>query len=429
MNKRIKNLTIIVSFILIAAIAIFGIALNNDKVIPVGSGNVVNTQQQTQESTTVKETTIKIGNVGDILIHSPIYKSVYDSATDTYDFNDIFKYVKDIYSEFDYMVANLEQPVAGKERGYSGYPLFNAPDEIVDALKNNGVDMLLTASNHSYDQGKDGFYKTISTLKSKNIDFIGIRNKEDKPYLVKNINGIKVGMINYTYETQKLTDTKYINGIPMDAETSPLINSFDYNNLESFYSDISSKIDSMYKDGAEVIITYMHWGTEYLIEANEYQKKMAQKLCDLGVDAIIGGHTHCLEPIDMISSTVSGKQTPIIYSTGNQLSNQRKETITNFSYDAPYCEDGVIYSIEFTKRKDGSVVLSNVSYTATWCNLFGSNYYILPLDNDGNFKTNFSSFGRTQEMINSLNRSKGLFDNGLNKIKTEYKQIDLRKGK
>ena len=149
----------------------------------------------------------------------------------------------------------------------------------------------------------------------------------------------------------------------------------------------------------------------------------------LGVDAIIGGHTHCLEPIDLISSSTSGKQTPIIYSTGNQLSNQRKETISHFSYDAPYCEDGVIYGIEITKKTNGEVVISDVNYTATWCNLFGSNYYILPLDNNGNFKTEFSSFGRTQEMINSLNRSKGLFDEGLNKIRTQYKQIDLRKEK
>lgn len=427
MNKKTKNLTIIISFLLIVAIAIVGALLNDNKTVSVVSNNVVNSQQTEQKTTLAKETTIKIGNVGDILIHSPIYNSVYDSATDTYDFNEIFKYVKDIYSEFDYMVANLEQPVAGKERGYSGYPLFNAPESIVDALRNNGVDMLLTASNHTYDQGKEGFYNTISTLKNKDIDFIGIRNKEDKPYLVKDIKGIKLGMINYTYETEKLTDTKYINGIPMDAETAPLINSFDYNNLNAFYTDISNNIDKMYADGADAIIVYMHWGTEYLTSANDYQKKMAQKLCDLGVDAIIGGHTHCLEPIDMITSTVSNKQTPIIYSTGNQLSNQRKETITNFSADAPYCEDGVIYSLEFKKKIDGSVVLSNVSYTATWCNLFGSDYYILPLDNDGKYKTSFADFGRINEMENSLKRSKGLFDNGLNKIKSEYKQVDLRK--
>ena len=427
MNKSTKNLTIIISFLLIVAIVLIGAAFKNEQVVPVESTNIVDNQQVERQTTLSKETTIKIGNVGDILLHSPIYNSVYDSSKDTYDFDDIFKYVKDIYSDFDYMVANLEQPVSGKEVKYSGYPLFNAPDSIVDALKNNGVDMLLTASNHTYDQGKDGFYRTISILKDKNIDFIGIRNKEDKPYLVKDINGIKIGMINYTYETEKLTDAKYINGIPMDAETAPLINSFDYNNLEAFYSDISNKINNMYADGAVAIIVYMHWGTEYLIEANDYQKKMAQKLCDLGVDAIIGGHTHCLEPIDMVTSTVSGKQTPIIYSTGNQLSNQRKETITNFSADSPYCEDGVIYGLEFTKKTDGSIVLSNVSYTATWCNLFGSKYYIVPLDDNDNYKTNFSSLGRTQEMENSLKRSKGLFDEGLNKIKTEYKQIDLRK--
>ncbi len=427
MNRIVKYISITLTAIILIIAVSLGFYSNKDKLFNINNSNVISTQKTTQPTTKIEETTISIGNVGDILIHSPIFRSAYNSSSDTYDFNNIFKYVKDIYSKFDYMVANLEQPIAGEEFGYSGFPLFNAPDSIVDALKENGVDMVLTASNHSYDKGKQGFYNTIKNLKSKNIDFIGIRNEEDKPYLVKDIKGIKVGMINYTYETQKLSDTKYINGIPMDSETATLINSFDYNNLDAFYADISGKIDSMYNDGAEAIIVYMHWGTEYLISANEYQKKIAQKLCDIGVDAIIGGHTHCLEPIDMISSTVSGKQTPIIYSTGNQLSNQRKETISHFSYDTPYCEDGVIYSLEFTKKSNGSVVLSNVSYTATWCNVFGSNYYILPLDKQGEFKNSFSSFGRTYEMENSLKRSQSLFDEGIEKIKTNYKQTDLRK--
>jgi len=431
MNKKFKILSVILSIIIIISFVVVGVILKTNQSIPSVNNNISISANYTEVDTTKKqvETTIKIGNTGDILIHSPIFRSVYNSENNTYDFNNIFKYVKDIYSDFDYMVANLEQPIAGEEFGYSGFPLFNAPDSIVDALKNNGVDMLLTANNHSYDRGNQGFYNTISSLKEKNIDFIGIRDKDDKPYLVKDIKGIKVGFINYTYETQKLSNTKYINGIPMNSETAPLINSFDYNNLDAFYKDISEKISLMYNDGAEVIITYLHWGTEYSISANDYQKRIAQKLCDLGVDAIIGGHTHCLEPIDMISSTISGKQTPIIYSTGNQLSNQRKETLSKFSYDSPYCEDGVIYSIEITKKTTGEVVISDVNYTATWCNLFGSDYYILPLDNEENYKNNFANFNRTYEMEKSLERSKGLFDNGLNKIKTNYKQIDLRKDK
>ena len=267
----------------------------------------------------------------------------------------------------------------------------------------------------------------MSVLKEKQIDFIGTREKDSKPYIIKDVQGIKVGMINYTYETEALTDTTYVNGIPMNSETAPLLNSFNYNNLEEFYAEFKANMDNMYSDGADVIIAFMHWGEEYSLSANDYQKKIAQKLCDFGVDAIVGGHTHCIEPTDLITSTISGKQTPIIYSVGNQLSNQRKETLSKFSYDKPYFEDGVIYEVSFTRKADGSVVLSDVSYTATWCNLFDTKYRIIPLDDA--HKSEVEHLGRASEMQNSLKRTKGLLDDGIKKFKNEYKQIDLRKNK
>ena len=431
MKNKSKIVIWAASLLIISLTIVFGVLnRNTEKISPVNSNNIVtseNKETDSKNSQKYEETTIKIGTVGDILIHSPIFRSVYDSASDSYDFNDIFKYVKDIYSSYDLMVADLEQPLGGKEKGYSGFPLFNAPDSIADALKNNGVDLLLTANNHCYDQSSDGFYRTMSVLKEKQIDFIGTREKESKPYIIKDISGIKVGMINYTYETEALTDTTYVNGIPMNSETSPLLNSFNYNNLDKFYTEFKTNMDSMYADGADVIIAFMHWGEEYSLSANDYQKKIAQKLCDFGVDAIVGGHTHCIEPTDLITSQVSGKQTPIIYSVGNQLSNQRKETLSKFSYDSPYFEDGVIYEVSFTRKADGSVVLSDVSYTATWCNLFDTQYRIIPLDDE--HKSAVAHLGRTSEMQNSLKRTKGLLDKGIEKFKNEYKQIDLRKNK
>lgn len=429
MKNKSKIIIWVASLLIISLTVVFGIFNHNaDKVSPVNSNNIASTKQEAAKTKKqYKEATIKIGSVGDILIHSPIFRSVYDSKTNSYDFNDIFKYVKDVYSSYDLMVADLEQPLGGESKGYSGFPLFNAPDSIADALKNSGTDLLLTANNHCYDQSSEGFYRTMSVLKEKQIDFIGTRETDSKPYIIKDIKGIKVGMINYTYETQPLSDTKYVNGIPMNSDTAPLLNSFDYNKLDVFYEEFQNNMNNMYSDGADVIIAYMHWGDEYSLTASDYQKKIAQKLCDFGVDAIIGGHTHCIEPTDLITSSVSGKQTPIIYSLGNQLSNQRKETLSQFSYDKPYFEDGVIYEISFTRKADGSVVLSDVSYTATWCNLFDGKYRIIPLDDA--HKSDVSHLGRTDEMNNSLNRTKGLLDEGIKKYKNEYKQIDLRKNK
>lgn len=417
---------IVALFVICLSVVITLSYTKNNKTVTVSGNNVIETTTTTKK---YKETTITIGSTGDILIHSPIFRSVYNSESNTYNFNNIFSKIKDVYSNYDYMVADLEQPLGGTDNGkqYSGFPLFNAPDTIANALQENGVDLLLTANNHCYDQSKDGFFRTQSVLKKLNFEYIGTREEGSKPYLVKDIDGIKVGMINYTYETEKLSDTKYINGIPMDSSIKHLLNSFNYSDLDSFYKELQQNMNNMYADGADLIIVYMHWGEEYNLSANDYQKKVAQKLCDMGVDALVGGHTHCIEPIDLISSDISKKQMPIIYSTGNQLSNQRKETLNKFTYNTPYFEDGVIFELSFTRKKDGSVVMSNVDYTATWCNLFGSKYYIIPLKD--NYENEYSSLGRTSEMKNSLKRTKGLLDEGIKKINNEYKQIDLRKNK
>ncbi len=422
MNKANGILIWVVSLIIIIAIICCSLLTGTTKTI--SSNNVANDKatNQTTSQKVYSEETIKIGNVGDILIHSPIFRSVAQSDG-SYDFNPIFKYVKEYYESYDIMVADLEQPLGGEDKGYSGFPLFNAPDSIATALKQNGVDVVLTANNHCYDQSESGFLRTMDILEQNDLDYIGSRKETSKPYLIKSAKGINVGMINYTYETERITDTKYINGIPMSQSIKDLLNTFNYNDLDTFYKDAETNISNMYNDGADVIIAYMHWGTEYSLTANSYQTQMAQKLCDLGVDVIVGGHTHCIEPTDLITSEVSGKQTPIIYSTGNQLSNQRKETLSNFPASTPYFEDGVIYEIEFTRKKDGSVVLSNVSYTPTWCNLFGSSYYIIPLKNIDAY----ASLGRTSEMQNSKNRTDGLLQEGVQKYKDEYKQKDLRK--
>ena len=422
MKKSYSVLIWSVSLVVILAIICCSLLTGKTKTISSQSVVTSETSNQTSTEKTYTEETIKIGNVGDILIHSPIFRSVAQNDG-SYDFNPIFKYVKEYYESYDIMVADLEQPLAGKEKGYSGFPLFNAPDSIATALKQNGVDVVLTANNHCYDQSESGFYRTMDVLEQNNLDYIGSRKETSKPYIIKSAKGINVGMINYTYETQRLTDTKYINGIPMSQSTKDLLNTFNYDDLEAFYKDIETNISNMYKDGADVIIAYMHWGTEYSLTANSYQTQMAQKLCDLGVDVIVGGHTHCIEPTDLITSEISGKQTPIIYSTGNQLSNQRKETLSSFPASTPYFEDGVIYEIEFSRKKDGSVVLSNISYTPTWCNLFGSSYYIIPLENIDAY----ASLGRSFEMQNSKKRTDGLLQKGVQKYKDEYKQKDLRK--
>ena len=346
------------------------------------------TAEPTIETTVVTEpfvvSTATIGVTGDVLIHSPVYNAAY-KGNGEYDFNDIFTYISEYYERYDFMVANLEVTLSGANRGYSGYPTFNCPDAIVDALKNAGVDMLLNANNHTYDHGNFGFTRTQEVLLEKEMPYLGTRLSEEIPrYIVQDINGIQVGMVSYTYETGRTSDgRKMLNGISVSSEDSKLINGFTYSNLDAFYEELESILIDMEADGADATMVYIHWGDEYQLHANDYQKKIAKNLCDLGVDIIVGGHPHVIQPFETLTSD-DGHQTYCIYSIGNAISNQRRTNISS----APngHVEDGMIFGVEFQQWNDGSVNISGISILPTWVNKewrsYGNMYRIIPLDTE-----------------------------------------------
>ena len=154
--------------------------------------------------------TASIGAMGDLLMHMPIFDdhSKYNAAVQqkdgSYDFSTVFQYLSEYTSALDFTVANLETTLAAEDNGYSysGYPLFNCPDEVVDGVKNAGFDMLLTANNHSYDTRLVGFKRTLEVIRGKGIKTLGTHLSADETkWTVEEINGIKIGMVSYTYAT------------------------------------------------------------------------------------------------------------------------------------------------------------------------------------------------------------------------------------
>lgn len=346
------------------------------------------TTQPTTEPTTAPTepfvvSTASIGVSGDVLIHSPVYNAA-SVGNGVYDFSEIFTYISEYYESYDFMVANLEVTLSGAEKGYSGYPNFNCPDSIVDALKDAGVDLLLNANNHTYDHGHSGFVRTQEVLDEKGMPHLGTRlSEETPPYIVQDINGIKVGMVCYTYETGDTSDgRKTLNGIGVSADDNDLISSFHPKHLDEFYEEVDSVLESMYADGAEATMVYIHWGEEYQLRQNEQQEDIAQNLCELGVDVIVGGHPHVIQPFDTLTSS-TGHQTYCIYSVGNAISNQRR---TNISQTPDgHCEDSMIFGVTFEKWNDGSVNVAEIDIlpiwvSKEWSNSKGNTYYIIPLD-------------------------------------------------
>ena len=357
-------------------------------------------QTQPPTETTMPEpehvvATATIGSMGDLLMHMPIfddwtkYNAAVQQSDGSYDFESVFRYLTEYISPLDFAAANLETTLCGTENGYaySGYPLFNCPDAVVDGAKAAGFDMLLTANNHSYDTSLVGYKRTLEVVREKGLQTLGTyASPEETKWTVQEINGINIGMLCYTYATRVTED-----GRPSLNDTAPiseagLCNYFWKGNLDAFYSEVETYLAEMEAAGAEASVMYIHWGVEYILDANDEQKAIAQKLCDLGIDVIVGGHPHVVQPVDLLESTVNPEhKTVCLYSMGNAVSNQRLGNLQSIS--TAHTEDGILFTVTFEKYSDGTVYLAGANALPTWVNMHQNGngkteYNILPLDYD-----------------------------------------------
>ena len=334
-----------------------------------------------------KIATATISSVGDMLMHEPVFNSGYNSTTGEYELNMVFHYIYRYFNDATLAVGNLETTLAGLDNGYGydGYPNFNCPDSIIDAMKYTGFDVVLTANNHSYDTRSVGLRRTLEIIQDRQLTYLGTKLSEEEPdYIIVDCNGIKIGLLCYTYEDGSGDPEKVApNGHTMTKEDSKRINAFNYGKLPEFYADVTENMAAMEAEGAEAIMLYLHWGEEYETTPNNTQKTMAQELCNLGVDVIVGGHPHVVQPVQLLTSANDENQkTLCLYSMGNALSNQRKELMR---LKTGHTEDGVMFSVTFAKYSDGTVIIEDADILPTWVNKcydenWKTRYYILPLD-------------------------------------------------
>ena len=369
--------------------------------------------------------TATIGAMGDLLMHKPIfddfteYNAAVQQSDGSYDFTSVFQYLSEYTSSLDYAVANLETTLCGEDNGYpyDGYPLFNCPDELVDGVKAAGFDMLLTANNHSYDTRLVGYLRTLDVVRGKGLETLGTFASEDETkWTIVDINGIKIGMLCYTWASYITEDGRpSLNG-NQAIEKSGLCNYFVSNDLPAFYAEVEQYLRDMESAGAEATIMFIHWGQEYILAPNTEQQNIAQSLCDLGIDVIIGGHPHVVQPVELLESSLDpNHKTLCLYSTGNAVSNQRLGTIA--AIKTAHTEDGILFTVTFEKYSDGTVYLADAAAIPTWVNRYTNEkgkteYNILPLDyirigewhtlfniDENTFNAASKSYDRTMDII------------------------------
>ncbi|EKN65494.1 hypothetical protein BABA_20186 [Neobacillus bataviensis LMG 21833] len=302
---------------------------------------------------------ITIGAIGDILIHSPVYLDAFNGAG--YTFDPMFEPVKPLLEGPDVLTANQESMLGGLELGLSGYPMFNSPHEVANALVNSGVDIVSTANNHSLDKGEKGIQAESAFLDGIGLPHVGsfIDEKDRENLRIINKNGIKISFLSYTYGT---------NGIPVPTGKDFLVNLID---REVMKNEIHRA-----KKAADVVVMSIHWGNEYQRIPTDDQKDLANFLANEGVDIIFGSHPHVLQPMEWIQTT-EGRKSFVIYSLGNFISAQ---------YDN-YKDIGGLATIDITKHvseKGRTIELSNPMFSPTFVTSHRYHQFrVVPLENAG----------------------------------------------
>lgn len=318
--------------------------------------------------------------VGDIMVHKPQIASQYDNQTGTYNYDNNFEYVKKYIEAADLALCNVETTFAGGTP--SGYPSFNAPDALADALANAGFDVGLTSNNHLYDKGFSGMQRTLQILRDAGLETAGTRLPGEKNYTMMQVKGLQVAVVSYTYETPGDGGRTTINSSCVSSEAEPLINSFSYESLDEDLERVEATIDEARGEGADIVVCYYHWGEEYQRTPNEWQEYIAQQTVNMGADIIFASHAHVVQNMELLTEEATGKEVPVFYCMGNFLSNQRAETLDN-----RYTEQGMIARVNLEyKESTGEIVAIEMDAMRTWMDKYYADgrdvYTIVPLDDE-----------------------------------------------
>ena len=297
---------------------------------------------------------------GDILIHDALYYTA-KKEDGSYDFNPFFEYVKPWIEGADLAIGDFEGTISDRSP-LGGYPLFNAPVQIADTMKDVGYDVVDLAHNHILDTGLYGLKYTDKVFKERGLDTIGVhadKNRSEDKILIKEVNGIKIAILAYAYG---------YNGMDANLTAEDRTNHLSDLDEEKMKEEIQRA-----ENEADVTVVMPQMGVEYKMEPTEEQKALYHKMIEWGADVVFGGHPHVIEPAETVEK--DGDKKFIIYSMGNFVSNQRMERMEN-----KWPERGLLMDVTFEKANDKTTVKTVKAHpTLVYSKLNGRNINGAPL--------------------------------------------------
>lgn len=258
-----------------------------------------------------QEGVITLIATGDNLVHKAVYEKAWNPVAGVYDFSWMYDPVRETLSSRDLAVVNQETIFVSDYNLLSDYPTFGTPQEMGDALVGAGFDIVLSATNHTWDKGERGVRDTLAYWKTNHPDIrlLGIHESPEAfntiDYVEKN--GIRLAMFNYTYG---------LNGFSVPASKYYLVNLL--SQRDKFLNDVRTA-----EQNADMTVCFLHIGEEYHFQPTAFQTAWVHQLIDAGADLIICAHPHVVEPYQKVT-TAAGNTGVVYYSCGNFLSTQTR---------------------------------------------------------------------------------------------------------
>ena len=287
--------------------------------------------------------------VGDLMAHKK-QLDIARLADGSYDFHPQYALVSEALANGDYTIANLETTIGQyRDMAYSGFPLFNTPEALLDAVRDAGVDFLTLANNHMLDRYFEGLLSTVEHVDAWGFDHGGAnRSLEEKQTpVVVDVNGIRVGMLCYTQMT---------NG--MEAHCNAAVKEYGVNYMRK--ADYAEDVRKLREAGADVVFAMPHWGEEYKRQPESNTVNQARRLIAAGVDVVLGSHPHMVQPVrfeEVQSEDGQTRRGLVAYSLGNFISNMSVQ----------YTDSGIILDFTVQERQTGGFDIENVRVVPIYC--------------------------------------------------------------
>ena len=303
---------------------------------------------------------MRITFYGDVMCEPTVLKGAKKGKT--YDFDYAFDGVRDFMAKSDYIIGNLETPMAGEEAGYTDdFACFNAPDSYADAMKKAGFRLLSTANNHSFDRGYEGLVSTIRFLDEKGIAHTGTwlpgQEREEAAYFT--LGDTKVAVIAYTYNTnygasgkkclatgewegtvnllRPQTEGTFLKSAirPMtrfDKLTKKFFKYYTRCRIKKFFGatysyprpdhHLNKETEQPYvekmqadirkaREKADLVIFYPHIGGQFDPHPGQFTEYMVAKAVEAGAHAVVASHAHVVQNAAVLEGV------PVAYSIGN----------------------------------------------------------------------------------------------------------------